>query len=180
MAQASKKTKIIAICICLIVIIVCSVGYCYFLPSEIAFVFSGGVIGGTIPLSIFVYDMMKERKRKPNIKHQTAPVQIKPRMAVILKRCSVCAGDDMDAPHDGTLNVESVDDLVYHLEHYYLPRVLGDVRWLAYLYTRNGPVIFSMDIPLVGECKVYDVVPDSWLTDGVRIYIEYDCSKREK
>jgi hypothetical protein len=118
MAQASKKTKIIAICICLIVIIVCSVGYCYFLPSEIAFVFSGGVIGGTIPLSIFVYDMMKERKRKPNIKHQTAPVQIKPRMAVILKRCSVCAGDDMDAPHDGTLNVESVDDLVYHLEHY--------------------------------------------------------------
>ena len=52
--------------------------------------------------------------------------------------------------------------------------MLGDVRWFAHLYSLNGPVIFRLAIPLVGECKAYDVAPDSWLTDGVSIYMEYD------
>ncbi len=77
MAQASKKQKIIAICICLIVIVVCSYGFYYFLSSDKALIFSWGVVGGTIPLSILVYDTIHERKRKPNIKSQTAPVQLR-------------------------------------------------------------------------------------------------------
>lgn len=85
-------------------------------------------------MSIFVYDMIKERKTKTVINPQTAPVQLKPRMAVILKRCSVYAGDDMDAPHNGILKVEDFDDFIYHLKHHYLSVVLGDVRWFA-IYT---------------------------------------------
>lgn len=180
MAQASKKQKIIAICICLIVIIVCFGGYCYFLPSDKAFIFSGGIIGGTILLSFFIYDMIQERKRKSKVNSQTVPIQLKPRMTVNLERSSVCAGDDMDPPHNGTLRVESVDDLAYQLKHNYLPRVSGDVRWLAHLYTCSGSVVFCMDIPLAGEFKIYDVDPDGWLTDGIWIYMEYDCFRREK
>ena len=79
MAQASKRQKIITICICLIVIVVCSYGFYYFLPSGKALIFSWGIVGGTILLSIFVHDMIKERKRKSNIKSQTAPLQIRHR-----------------------------------------------------------------------------------------------------
>ena len=172
MAQASKKQKIIAITICLIVIGICSYGFYYFLPSDKALIFSSGIVGGTIPLSILVYDTMHERKRKSNVKSQTTPVQIKPRIIVFLERNEVCAGDSPQC--DTTLKVEDFDDFIYHLKHHYLPVVLGDVRWFAHLYSLNGPVIFRLDIPLVGECKVYDVAPDSWLTGGVSIYMEYD------
>ena len=172
MAQASKKQKIIAITICLIVIGICSYGFYYFLPSDKALIFSSGIVGGTIPLSILVYDTMHERKRKSNVKSQTTPVQIKPRIIVFLERNEVCAGDSPQC--DTTLKVEDFDDFISHLKHHYLPVVLGDVRWFAHLYSLNGPVIFRLVIPLVGECKVYDVAPDSWLTDGVSIYMEYD------
>jgi len=172
MAQASKKQKIIAITICLIVIGICSYCFYYFLPSDKALIFSSGIVGGTIPLSILVYDTMHERKRKSNVKSQTTPVQIKPRIIVFLERNEVCAGDSPQC--DTTLKVEDFDDFIYHLKHHYLPVVLGDVRWFAHLYSLNGPVIFRLVIPLVGECKVYDVAPDSWLTDGVSIYMEYD------
>lgn len=119
-----------------------------------------------------VYDTIHERKREPNIKSQTAPVQIKPRIIVFLERNEVCAGDSPQ--RETTLKVEDFDDFIYNLKHHYLPVVVGDVRWFAHLYSLNGPVIFRLDIPLVGECKVYDVAPDSWLADGVSIYMEYD------
>ncbi len=172
MVQASKKQKIIAICICLIVIGICSYGFYDFLPSDKALIFSWGIVGGTIPLCILVYDAIHERKRKSIVKSQTAPVQIKPRIIVFLERNEVCAGDSPQ--RETTLKVEDFDDFIYHLKHHYLPVVSGDVRWFAHLYSLNGPVIFRLDIPLVGECKVYDVAPDSWLTDGVSIYMEYD------
>lgn len=172
MAQASKKQKIIAICICLIVIGICSYGFYELLPSDKALIFSWGIVGGTIPLSILVYDTIHERKRKSIVKSQTAPVQIRPRITVFLERNEVCAGD---SPQRKTvLKVEDFDDFIYHLKYHYLPVVVGDVRWFAHLYSLNGPVLFRLDIPLVGECKVYDVAPDSWLTDGVSIYMEYD------
>ena len=106
------------------------------------------------------------------VKSQTAPAQIKPRITVFLERNEVCAGDSPQ--RETTLKVEDFDDFIYHLKHHYLPVVSGDVRWFAHLYSLNGPVIFRLDIPLVGECKAYDVAPDSWLTDGVSIYMEYD------
>ena len=77
MAQASKKQKIIAICICLIVVGICSYGFYDLLPSDKALIFSWGIVGGTIPLSILVYDTIYERKRKSNVKSQTAPVQLR-------------------------------------------------------------------------------------------------------
>ena len=172
MAQASKKQKIIAITICLIVIGICCYGFYYFLSSDKALIFSWGIVGGTIPLCILVYDAIHERKREPIVKSQTTPVQIKPRIIVFLERNEVCAGDSPQC--DTTLIVEDFDDFIYHLKHHYLPVVLGDVRWFAHLYSLNGPVIFRLDVPLVDECKVYDVAPDSWLTDGVSIYMEYD------
>lgn len=104
MAQASKKQKIIVITICLIVIGICSYCFCYFLPSDKTLIFSWGIVGGTIPLSILVYDTIHERKRKLNVKFQTAPVQIKSRIIVFLERNEVCAGDSPQC--DTTLKVD--------------------------------------------------------------------------
>ena len=51
----------------------------------------------------------------------------------------------------------------------------GDT-WMLHIKIRRA----LRDIPLVGESKVYDMIPDSWLTDGVYIYMKYGCSRRKR
>jgi hypothetical protein len=74
----------------------------------------------------------------------------RPKLGIKLTRDSVCAGDDVDAPHEKTVNVHSFADpivLTQELCSNYLPRVSGSGHfWTALLNGSTISIIMTDEI----------------------------------